>query len=204
MIQYGRFLTLLLATFIVSGLGHDWASRAVWGINILIVLGAVRLTRLTSKRPVIAVLLALAVSALVIGIATGFADNWRGVSYLAQFFMFAIITIAVIGSILQRGRVDGQTLLGLATAYFLIGLTFSWLILAVDVWDDTQFSLDPSNTADYSEFSFITMTTVGFGNQLPTANLGARIVVIEVLIAQLFLATFVARMVSMYGRHAEN
>jgi Ion channel len=96
--------------------------------------------------------------------------------------------------------VDGQTLVGSAAAYFLIGLAFSWLYLAIDVWNNDQLNLDPANTADYPEFSFIVMTTVGFGNQIPTANLAARIVVVEVLIAQLFLATFVARIVSLYGR----
>ena len=63
-----------------------------------------------------------------------------------------------------------------------------------------QLSLGPSEPETYPDFSFITLTPVGYGNQIPTATLSARIAVILAIIGQIFLATFVARLVSLYGR----
>jgi hypothetical protein len=42
-------------------------------------------------------------------------------------------------------------------------------------------------------------TTVGFGNQLPTESFSSRIVVTQAVLGQVFLATLVARLVTLYG-----
>lgn len=198
-LRYGSLLLLLVLSFFVSGFSSDIANHVVWAMNILIVLSAFKLTRITRTRTQMLVLTTLAVVAFALGAITSVRDEWRGLAYMAQFFLLGFIAFALIFSILRRPTVDRQTLLGAAAAYFLMGLMFSWLYLAIDLWDDSQINLDPSSTAEYPEFSFIVMTTVGFGNQIPTANLASRIVVMEAVTAQLFLATFVARMVAMYG-----
>ena len=199
-IRYGSLLFLLVLSFLVSGFSSNLADHAVWAINIFVVLAAFKLTRITRTRTQMLILTALAIMAFALGAFTSVRDEWRGVAYLAQFFLLGFIAFSLIVSILGRPYVDRQTLLGVSAAYLLIGLMFSWLYLAIDVWDDAQINLDPADTADYPEFSFIVQTTVGFGNQIPTANMAARFVVIQAVTAQLFLATFVARMVAMYGR----
>jgi hypothetical protein len=198
-IRYGSLLLLLVLSFLFSGFKTDIADGIVWVLNVLIVLSAYRLTSITNTPVKMGVFVAFAVGALVLLVVTDAVDSGRGWGYLAQFGLLILIALGLVGSILRRPQVDAQTLVGAAAVYVLLGLAFSWLYLAIDVWDDSQISLDPANTAEYPEFSFVVLTTIGFGNQLPTASLAARLVVIEALIAQLFLATFVARMVAMYG-----
>ena len=48
-------------------------------------------------------------------------------------------------------------------------------------------------------FSFITLTTVGFGDITPISELAKRLVVIEAFVGQVFLITLVARLVSLWG-----
>ena len=198
-VRYGSLLLILLASFFVSGFGGEAADVTVWILNILIVLSAYRLTSLTNTPGKTGIFGAFAVGIVVLMAVTGALDTARGWGYLAQFVLLMVIGLGLIGSIQRRPKVDLRTLVGAAAVYFLIGMAFSWLYLALDVWDNEQISLDPSSTAEYPEFSFIVLTTIGFGNQIPTANFSARVVVLEALIAQLFLATFVARMVAMYG-----
>ena len=199
-IRYGTLLLLLLTSFFVSGIRAEVSDIIVWILNTAIVVSAFRLTRLTDTPTKMAIFCVVAALAFALGLATEVTDHGRGWAYMLQFLMLIVLWLGLLVSILRRSTVDGQTFVGSAAAYFLIGLAFSWVYLAIDVWDDDQLNLDPADTADYPEFSFVVMTTIGFGNQLPTANLAARLVVVEVLIAQLFLATFVARMVSLYGR----
>lgn len=198
-VRYGSLLLILLASFIVSGFGSEAADVTVWILNILIVLSAYRLTSLTNTPVKTGIFGAFAVGIVVLLAVTDALDTARAWAYLAQFVLLMVIAVGLIGSILRRPVVDLRTLVGAAAVYFLIGMAFSWLYLSLDVWDNEQINLDPSSTAEYPEFSFIVLTTIGFGNQIPTANFSARVVVIEALIAQLFLATFVARMVAMYG-----
>ena len=198
-LRYGSLLLLLVLNYFISGFSSSLTDHVAWAINILIVLAAFKLTRITRTRTQMLILIVLAVAAFILGAVTGVRDDWRGLAYLAQFFLLGFIAFSLIVSILSRPNVDRQTLLGVSAAYFLMGLMFSWLYLAIDVWDDSQINLDPANTADYPDFSFIVMLTIGFGNQIPTANLASRFVVMQAVTAQLFLATFVARMVAMYG-----
>jgi len=60
----------------------------------------------------------------------------------------------------------------------------------------------PHDQGEYLYFSFVVLTTLGFGNQLPTASFSARFTVIEAMTGQIFLATFVARLVSLYPRRS--
>ncbi len=44
------------------------------------------------------------------------------------------------------------------------------------------------------------LTTLGFGDVVPVTELAKRITIIEAITGQIFLATLVARLVSMYRR----
>jgi voltage-gated potassium channel Kch len=45
-------------------------------------------------------------------------------------------------------------------------------------------------------FSFVTMTTVGYGNLVPAANPGQTLAVLEAVVGQLFLVVAVGKIIS--------
>ena len=56
--------------------------------------------------------------------------------------------------------------------------------------------------ADYLYYSFVTLTTLGFGDLTP-ATLGARVLTgVEAVSGQLFLAVLIARLIGMHVVHA--
>ena len=50
----------------------------------------------------------------------------------------------------------------------------------------------------FSYFSFTTLTTVGFGDYTAATDIARRIAVIEAVLGQVFIATTLARLVSLY------
>ena len=52
--------------------------------------------------------------------------------------------------------------------------------------------------ADALFFSFVTLTTTGYGNLVPAGNPGQSFAVLEALIGQLFLVTMVAKLVNAW------
>ena len=50
----------------------------------------------------------------------------------------------------------------------------------------------------FSYFSFTTLTTIGFGDYTAVTDFGRRIAVVEGMAGQVFIATLLARLVSLY------
>jgi hypothetical protein len=106
---------------------------------------------------------------------------------------------AVVGRVLAHDRVGSQTILGALAAYFLIGLVFAWIYLSLDGLVAGAI-LEPPIEGLPSYHSFVVLTTLGFGDISPVDEFARKVTAIEAMTGQIFLATLVARLVSMYGR----
>ena len=58
--------------------------------------------------------------------------------------------------------------------------------------------LQANGTLDTTYFSFTTLTTVGYGDIVAVGPVARRIAMVEGMAGQVFLATTVARLVSLY------
>src|SRR5918992_444666 len=78
-----------------------------------------------------------------------------------------------LSRVLQHRRVTYETVLGALCAYVLIGLLFAFLYLAVsDVRDGPFFAQAGEHSqSEYLYFSFVSLTTLGFGDLTPTTGL---------------------------------
>jgi hypothetical protein len=61
-----------------------------------------------------------------------------------------------------------------------------------------------ATSADYQYFSFVTLTTTGYGDLTAAGNLGRSFAVLEALTGQIYLVTIVALLVSnLRGRRSD-
>ena len=204
--RFGRLLLIIIAGFLLSGLGGTWATTSTAVLNGVLVVIAFRNTGLRSLLPrteALVVLVAFAIVAIFVRIVADETSNWQALASFLQALVLLSLIIGLLRAVLHHHVVTIQTIVGAVAAYMLIGLMFGWIFLGIDTLDDAQLSLDSTDTAAFPEFSFITLTTLGYGNQVPTAAFAARIAVIEAVLGQVFLATFVARLVSLYGRRRD-
>lgn len=198
--HFERLLILIVAGFLISGFDGRWATIVGSAITGVLMLVAFRATSLRQVAPRLAMLAIAAFAAVIVSSIVSDGSSLRAFPAFAQAFLLTVLLVVLLGVVVKREVIDMQTLLGAIAGYALIGLAFGWLYLGLDVLDEDQFSMAASDTPAFPEFSFVVLTTLGFGNQLPTASLSARMVVLEAVIGQIFLATFVARLVSLYGR----
>lgn len=89
-------------------------------------------------------------------------------------------------------------MLGAVCIYVLIGMMFAFVYAAIDGIGSAPFFVQTSHatTPDFLYFSFITQTTVGYGDFTAAADLGRALSVLEALIGQLHLVTIIAVLVS--------
>ena len=166
----------------------------------MLIVTAFRTTSLGNSISREVALASVAIVAVVITIVADNGSEWSAISAFAQSALLLVLVLAILRAVLRHEQVTIQTIVGAISAYALIGMAFSWLFLGMDSIDNTQFSMDPTDATAYPEFSFVVLTTLGFGNQLPTSSFSSRFTVIEAMAGQIFLATFVARLVSLYPR----
>src|ERR1700751_661711 len=83
----------------------------------------------------------------------------------------------------------------------IIGLMFGACYAAIDHLGGPPFFADnqPATSQTFQYFSFVTLTTLGYGDFTAVGSGGRAIAVLEALAGQVFLATLVARLVSAYG-----
>src|SRR5262249_52316963 len=85
------------------------------------------------------------------------------------------------------------------SAYMVIGLMFAAAYAAMSEFGGPFFASGQRGTiATFQYFSFITLTTVGYGDLTAAAAAGRTVAVLEALLGQGFLVTLVGKLVAAY------
>jgi hypothetical protein len=124
------------------------------------------------------------------------------VSSLSYAALLLLTLPAISARALQHRVVNLNTLAAALSAYLVIGLFFTSVYRFIDAVEGGGFfaqTADPQ-LGDFQYFSFVTLTTVGFGDLTAATSTGRATVIFEAVIAQVFLVTMVARVVSNLGQ----
>jgi hypothetical protein len=202
--SYGLLLALLLLDYVLLSLiqTRRW-SELVVGVPIVLSL---LLAMHTSRAHIHAIRAARLVGAVVI--ALGIVAAFTGQNLLSGAIGFVLCVLlfvsvyVILRRVLGHERVGMETILGALCVYIIIGLMFTFLFIAIARVSTTPFLAQPPpyhSPADYLYLSFVTLTTVGFGDLTPLSKLARSVVVLEALIGQVFLVTLVARLVALFG-----
>ncbi len=200
--RYGLVLFLILVGYLLAGLQTSLSTglnSLIWTILLLTALTAPDLPDRLRRFGLGATVVILATS-----ISLGFADSdvaagWRLVCLaLAQ----AAALLAILNQISRHRIVTLQTVMGGVAAYALIGFVMASVFHGSDLLFDEAFLDGAVSAGDYTYFSFITLTTVGYGDITPASDLAKRLVVVEAFVGQVFIITLVARLVSLWGAPA--
>jgi hypothetical protein len=142
------------------------------------------------------------VAIVIIGSLTDKSSVVQGITALANGLLVALappaVVVGVARSLRATGTVTVTVVAGVLCVYLLLGLFFSAIFVAVQNLGGAPFFANGaaavSSRALY--FSFVTMTTVGYGDYTARTNLGHTLAVSEALIGQIYLVTVVAAIVS--------
>ena len=109
-----------------------------------------------------------------------------GLTYLLPVALLVTATLPVtLSRVLHQRRVTNETVLGALCSYVLLGLLFAFVYLAVNEANGPFFSQpDVQSQSEFVYFSFVTLTTLGFGDLSPAVGLPQALTVLEALSGQ--------------------
>jgi len=108
------------------------------------------------------------------------------------------ITAAIVNHVLKIDDVTFEQVCGTLCVYMLMGLIWADAYSLINSVFGDQFSGKAMAFADFIYFSFVTLTTVGYGDISPVGAVARSFAVVEAIVGQFFLAVLVARQVGLY------
>lgn len=196
-------ILMVVAVYLLaeSYAGDDWSSIP---INLL-VYGAVLISirGIGASVRVFNVHVAVMVPGMVLTIAGVLTDSgWLLGPPNALTSILAVSSLVMIlRFVLTQRRVNSNVIFAAVSVYLLIGIVFatvfSWLTY---INEDAFTPAQDVGTGDSALFyySFVTLTTLGFGDIAPASEGARALTVVEALIGQIYLVVLIARLVAMH------
>jgi hypothetical protein len=123
---------------------------------------------------------------------------WSGAGTLVVLGLFCFVVLA---QVFRSGPVTRDRILGAIAAYLLFGLTWAsaYHLVALHIPDAFGGAAprDSNSWSDWVYFSFVTLTTLGYGDITPVASPARSLALLEALTGQLYPAILLARLVSL-------
>ena len=126
------------------------------------------------------------------GPGAGVANIWTGLILLVSAGL-------IVRRVLARPEISLQSIYGALSAYLILGLMFAAFYAAMYHFGGDTFFVQGKHIGDtrlFQYFSFVTLTTTGYGDYTAAASGGQAVAVIEAITGVIFLATLVARLVA--------
>lgn len=157
--------------------------------------------------------------AIYLGLVTLITVWWNsphtksGHSLVVSKILFCIFFIFICYVLLRRifnsRKVTENTVLGVACVYIIMGIIWTMIYTLINYFQPGSFDFpkgaDFIKDVDNHErfvnlfyYSFVTITTIGYGDILPLSKIAKMVSVLEAVMGQLFIAISVARIVGLY------
>lgn len=139
-------------------------------------------------------------------------DHWQpgrlpAATFMMPALLFGAFVIAhLMRFILRARRIDSEVVCAALANYLMLGLlwAFGYILVARLTPDAFAFGTGPDSshfmkgfTALY--FSFITLTTVGYGDIAPVSDPARLLAMVEATTGTIYIAVLISRLVSLYS-----
>jgi hypothetical protein len=203
----GRFLSLLIfiiAMIIVGPLFEEFVQLRIL-MDILwsaIFVSAIYAVSQKKRHIAIAVVLALP---MLGSIWTKYFFQHKALIVVgslcgAAFFLFAIIQMLIF--IYGHKEVTRDLIVGAAVVYLFMALMWTFIFVVVETLHPGSFNLPEdlniAATRQFVYYSFVTLTTLGYGDITPITSMARSLCILEAVIGQLYLVVQVAWLVGVH------
>jgi Ion channel len=120
----------------------------------------------------------------------------------ALLIMGSMLGLVVARAVFASGRVTYHRVIGAILVYLCVAVTFVALytitgLLAPTAFSGMLFEDSPALASNVIYFSFVTLTSTGYGDIFPVHPVARSLCNLETIIGQLYPATLLARLVSL-------
>jgi len=120
-------------------------------------------------------------------------------SFMILFFGYTVVII--FSHIFREREVTADLIMGAVCVYFFLGLMWSSVFSVLESIQPGSFQFGHGHAGDvlsFTYYSFVTQTTLGYGDITPITAPARSFSLLEAVIGQLYLAVLIARLVGVH------
>lgn len=192
-------LSLVITIFIVPvllpyGSSGRYLIDAMMTVNMLVGVLAISDHRKIAAALIVLSLLAIAARWADLSIAPSISPAMRE---LPTIVVLLVLGVAVGINVFGPARAVVDRILGAVVLYLLLGLEWAVGYGIIDAYLPGAFTGSGRGIQHWVYFSFVTLTTLGYGDIVPVARAARSATILEALVGQLYPAVILARVVSL-------
>jgi len=121
---------------------------------------------------------------------------------VATVALILFATYCVLRYVMRARIITGDQIYAGICMYVMLGFAFGAVFYLINILDPMSFVangelLTWGDSPDLMYFSFVTLATLGYGDITPRTNIARSLAILEALIGMLYIAIFMARLVSL-------
>jgi hypothetical protein len=106
----------------------------------------------------------------------------------------------ILFHLFREDRITSDLIMGAICVYFLVGIVWALLYSTLEFFQPGSFQM-PQGTvsqATFTYYSYVTLTTLGYGEITPISGPARSFALLEAMMGQLYLAVLIARLVGIH------
>jgi hypothetical protein len=126
------------------------------------------------------------------------SENFQIIFMLILFFYFIALFAELVGQIFKSELITLNVVLGAFTGYIMIGIIGYFVFRIIFLLDPASFAIPDSSSRDLFYFSFITLTTIGYGDISPLTEAARNFAIIFGLVGQFYNTVIIAIIIGKF------
>jgi hypothetical protein len=122
----------------------------------------------------------------------------------ADMIALTSLALVILAKVLRSGTITSQRIQGAVAVYLLFGLIWANAYEWTESIHPNSFSGADANGTSWTYYSFVTLTTMGYGDITPKHPLARSLATAEALTGQLYIAILISRLVALEVASRQN
>ena len=200
--RFPLFLISMTAfLFVPSFFGDKYQNLATNVLFILFIISSLTLIHSESK-----MLRTFTYFVGIVGIAAEIIHNlirelsdiWQVVFVIIIFIYFITLIGELLRQVFDTDKITLNVVLGAFTGYIMIGIIGYFVFRLIFILDPSSFAIPAYSSQDLIYFTFITLTTIGFGDISPISDAARNFAIILGLVGQFYNTIIIAIIIGKF------
>jgi hypothetical protein len=211
--SFTGLLGLLATALIVPRIAPigQWLTLAIELVIVLAMVEAIR--RLHPRAGLVIVIAASAVVAQSAGLMRVISDLpvWVVLNHVSAIVFLFLVLGTILVNVWRQESVETDTIIGGVVVYLMLGVAFAGLYQLVEFLAPGSFVVSNPEAGNWGPwepepgvyprlffFSFVTLTTLGYGDLVPAGETAGALTSFEAVTGSLYLTILISRLVGLH------